>query len=158
MEYNISARETNEALKKRLQEAALHAETVLLSFVDADRTPEGVRAAVREYVRIRYLLEEGDLVSDSLNYLGEASLARGLGMTIDQVRRSELDSKCENTSSSMTKKILLIIALNKVLGIDIDSDRTADIATLTELGDEVFFQLEKKNALKIDGQSRKAVS
>ena len=40
-------------------------------------------------------------------------------------------------SSSMTKKILLVIALNSVLGIDIDATATADITTVSELCEEV---------------------
>ena len=146
MEYNISARKTNEELKERLQTAAKRADCALNSLLESDSSKDGVRRAVSEYVRIRYLLEPEDMVSDALNYLGEASLSRGLGIPVEQVRKSELDSKCENTSSSMTKKILLVIALNKALGIDIDSTRTADIVTLSELCDEVFMLLERKSA------------
>ena len=62
-------------------------------------------------------------------------------MSIEAVRKNELDSKCEGTSSSMTKKILLTIALNKALEIDIDAETTADITTITELCDAVRAQL-----------------
>lgn len=142
MEYNISARKPNMELKKKLAEAAEQANKLVsdidFSHMDFDKT----RDILREYIRIRYLLEPSDMISDSLNYLGEASLSRSLGMPIEEVRASELDAKCENTSSSMTKKILLVIALNSALGIDINAEATANIATVSELCEEVCHQLE----------------
>ena len=37
----------------------------------------------------------------------------------------------------MTKKILLVVALGKALGIKTDPDRNADITTISELSHEV---------------------
>lgn len=146
MEYNISARNTNTALKQKLAEAAEAADAVFAG-VDLSHTSfENTYDLIMSYIRIRYLLKEEDMASDSLNYLGEASLSRTLGKPIEEIRTSELDAKCENTSSSMTKKILLIIALNKALGIDIDADSTANIATVTELCAEVRRQLDARSA------------
>ena len=100
---------------------------------------------LREYVRLRYLLEESDMQeNDHFNYLGEVSLARGLGLSVDAVRKSELDSKCDGTSSTMAKKILLIIALGKTLGIETDPERNADITTIAELADYIYEILNRK--------------
>ena len=140
VEYNISARGRNEGLEARLTQAARCADALARDILAQRGDADAVRCGVAEYVRLRYGLEPGDM-GESLNYLGEVSLARGLGMTVDEVRRSELDSKCENTSSSMTKKILLVIALNRALGVNIDPQQTAEIATVSALGDEVARQL-----------------
>lgn len=142
MEYNISARKPNMELKQKLTEAAEQANSLMIGMDLSHMDFNDTRDALREYIRIRYLLEPSDMTSDSLSYLGEASLSRSLGMPIEEIRASELDAKCENTSSSMTKKILLVIALNSVLGIDIDATATADIATVSELCEEVRQQLK----------------
>ena len=103
-------------------------------------------AALREYVRVRYLLGPHDLEeSDHLNYLGELSLARSFDMSVEEIRRTEVDAKCENTSSSMTKKILLVIALNQVLQIDISPEATAELTTIGELCQEAWRQLQGRS-------------
>lgn len=145
MEYNVSARNPNHALKKRVTDAAAQADSLLESWDPHESNEHSLCETVREYVRLRYLLEPEDMLeTEYLNHLGEASIARGLGVSIEQVRRNELDSKCEGTSSSMTKKILLVIAINKALGIDIDAETTANVTTITELCDAVRAQLEQR--------------
>lgn len=142
MEYNVSARNPNHALKKKVADAASRADSLFESWDPQGNDEHSLCETVKEYVRLRYLLEPEDMLeTEHLNHLGEASIARSLGMSIEAVRKNELDSKCEGTSSSMTKKILLTIALNKALRIDIDAETTADITTITELCDAVRAQL-----------------
>ena len=142
MEYNVSARNPNHALRKRVTDAATRADSLFESWDPREGDEHSFCETVREYVRLRYLLEPEDMLeTEYLNHLGEASIARGIGVSIEQVRKNELDSKCEGTSSSMTKKILLTIALTKALEIDIDAETTADITTITELCDAVRAQL-----------------
>ena len=44
----------------------------------------------------------------------------------------------------MAKKILLIIALGKTLGIETDPERNADITTIAELADYIYEILNRK--------------
>lgn len=147
MEYNVSARKPDHALKERMRDAAARADALISAhpLKHADETT--ACEIVGEYLRIRYLLEPSDMRQTAyLNRLGEMSVARGLGISVEAVRKNELDSKCEGTSSSMTKKILLVIALNKALGIDIDADTTANIVTVADLCHAVRSQLALKSS------------
>ncbi len=146
MEYNISARNTDHLLKERINKAAESANALLAATVREACDEAALCAALREYVRVRYLLGPHDLEeSDHLNYLGELSLARSFDMSVEEIRRTELDAKCENTSSSMTKKILLVIALNQVLQIDISPEATAELTTIGELCQEAWRQLQGRS-------------
>ena len=145
MEYNTSAKGPNIELKNRLETSADKANELLTRCNVASMDKDKLAQTLREYVRLRYLLEESDMQeNDHFNYLGEVSLARGLGLSVDAVRKSELDSKCEGTSSTMAKKILLIIALGKTLGIETDPERNADITTIAELADYIYEILNRK--------------
>ena len=142
MEYNVSAKGPNLELKMRLEKAASEADKVLADKKATTASEEELVGILVEYVRLRYLLKPDDIdPSDSFNYLGELSLARSLGRSVEQVRKTELDSKCEGTSSSMTKKILLIIALGKALRISTDPERNAEITTINDLACELYARL-----------------
>lgn len=139
MEYN-SARGVNVELRDRIQAAGKQADALMSKTCAGNPSFEELVAAVKEYTRIRYLLEPEDMEHDAMRHLGELSLARGLGMSVDQVRKTELDSKCENTSSEMTKKILLVIALNKAMGINITDTQTAEITSMNAIAEEAARQ------------------
>ncbi len=142
MEYNVSARHPNNALKKRAVDAAIRADDLLKSSISQTRDDRSLCEIIKEYLRLRYLLEPKDMdETEYLNHLGETSIARGLGIPVEAVRKNELDSKCTGTSSSMAKKILLVIAINKALSIAIDAETTANMTTVTELCDAVRAQL-----------------
>lgn len=146
MEYNTSAKGPDIALMNRLTAAAQKADDLLAS---CDVKPMGCSELItvlKEYVRLRYLLEESDIQEDEhFGYLGEVSLARSLGMPVEMVRKTEMDSKCEGTSSSMTKKILLILSLGKALGIQTCPERNAEVTTVTELAEYVYELLQERN-------------
>lgn len=115
MEYNISARNTDHLLKEAHNKAAESANALLaatragsLRRSRALRSPARIRARPGTCWALTTWRK-----ATHLNYLGELSLARSFDMSVEEIRRTELDAKCENTSSSMTKKILLVIALNR---------------------------------------------
>ena len=139
MEYN-SARGVNTALRDRVQRAGREADTLMTDVLSKNPGFDQLVETVKEYTRVRYLLEPEDMVHAAMRHLGELSLARGLNMPIEKIRSSELDSKCKNTSSEMPKKILLVIALNKVMGINIDETQTAEITSLNEIACEAARQ------------------
>lgn len=100
---------------------------------------------VRSYIRIRYLLEPEDELVDSLNVLGQMNLSRALGVPVPNLRNVDMEAKCGGTSAVMTKKILLIIALNRDLGISIASDDAADITRVSELAAKTYGLYSSRN-------------
>ncbi|MBE6472315.1 MAG: hypothetical protein E7Z99_01855 [Coriobacteriaceae bacterium] len=145
MEYD-SARGINTELRDRIQAAGKRADALMAQTCAGSPSFEELVVAVKEYTRIRYLLEPEDMKEDVMRYLGELSLARGLGMPVEQVRRTELDTKCKDTSSEMTKKILLVISLNKALGINIDETQTAEITSMSAIAEEAARQYLARRA------------
>lgn len=144
VEYNTSAKGPNKVLMERIKQANEQANLLLASELPIPSDKAALRTIIAKYVQIRYLLTDEDMqVTEHFNGLGEISLSRGLGLPVEVIRTSELDAKCQGTSSAMSKKILLVIALNKLLGITIDATTTADITTVTQLAHEVAWALEK---------------
>ena len=49
-----------------------------------------------------------------------------------------MEAKCGGTSAVMTKQILLIVALNRDLGITVPPDEAADITKVSELVEKTY--------------------
>jgi len=96
-----------------------------------------VNLLVREYVKIRFSLEDEDLDLNYFNALGQMSIARTTGMDPADVLVADLSVRCDGASSSMTKKILLLIAMNRELHLGISPEESVEITTLDALIDRV---------------------
>jgi len=149
MEYNTSPRTIDYALKERYAQADLDAQQIagkLRLIPSGDVGMPEVYSSIAEIVRIKYFLAQDDMITDYFNGLGELSIAKALGMDRSAVAGIDLEAKCNGTSSVMTKKILLIIFLNKELDIGIDPHTSAEIVNLSQLATAVFDSLH--NGLK----------
>ena len=134
MEYNMGPGRKNPELERRYATAEKEARKVAQAVNEGPMPDkESFRKAVERYVRIRMLLEPDDELPDSLNLLGQMNLSRALGIPIPDLSKVDMEAKCGSTSAVMTKKILLIIALNHDFGIKIDADAAADITKFNEL-------------------------
>lgn len=124
----------NRALEERYEAAERQAKKIALAMNSAP-TPafEEFTERVHAYVRTRMLLEPEDELIDSLNVLGQMNLARALGVTLPELSQMDMEAKCGGTSAVMTKKILLIMALNKDLGVKVSPEEAAEITKLSEL-------------------------
>lgn len=134
MEYNMGPGRKNPELKRRYATAEIEARKVAQAVNEGSMPDkESFRKAVERYIRIRMLLEPDDELPNSLNLLGQMNLSRALGIPIPDLSKVDMEAKCGSTSAVMTKKILLIIALNRDFGIKIEADVAADITKLNEL-------------------------
>ena len=109
----------------------------LLRSLSKTSTEEEIAAYIRGYIKVRFRLEEEDLSHDSFNSLGKLSIARSTGADPAMIALSGLNVRCDAASESMTKKILLIMALNRELSLGITPEESASITTMSGLIERV---------------------
>lgn len=113
-------------------------------YTSADRLHEDLYA----FVLCKYLLYGDDTEGVfSLDELAERSVAKTIQMTGQDAFKADSKVSCEGTTSAMNKKVLLLMALQRELGITFDVSRTADLTDTRLLAEEVFGLLAEKNHL-----------
>ena len=127
-----------EGVKERIV-AANEKSKVFLEAIKANPGQfEAVRENVRAFVLHRFFLDEEDPKSEDLGELARLSLSK-----LSQVNKSgvlqDLSNNCAGVSSETMKKALLIMTLQKQLGVRFDpeeNDRISQIAhaIVRELG------------------------
>lgn len=96
------------------------------------------------FVLCKYLLygECSDVFS--LDELAEKSVAKTIQMTGQDAFKADSKVSCEGTTSAMNKKVLLLMALQRELGIRFPLSRTADLTDTKKLAEEVWGLLQTK--------------
>lgn len=97
------------------------------------------------YVCSKFMLDPGEYDSEFISELSAASISKVSKIPKGELAQKDLSMNCAGISSVETKKILLLIALQRALGIKIDPDLAPTIRTLDDLADVVKMELEKNN-------------
>lgn len=134
-------------MRDEISDSEARAKTIAAGILAA-QTSEEAQALTREYVKTRYRIKDEDLSLDSFNALGQISIARSTGVELEDISIAEMSSRCEGTSASMTKKILLMIELNRELGLGISPEEAADITTLSLLAKRVSRAVPALNGVR----------
>ena len=94
------------------------------------------------FVLCKYLLY-GDETAGiySLDELAERSVAKTIQMTGQDAFKADSKVSCEGTTSAMNKKVLLLMALQRELGIKFRLSKTADLTDTKKLASEVYYLL-----------------
>ena len=77
----------------------------------------------------------------NLTELAELSVAKTIRMPKEESRQLDGAHSCEGTTSAMNKKVLLLMALQKGLGINFLPDTTADLTDTRQIAQEVWHLL-----------------
>lgn len=145
MEYNRSARQIDYEAKARYDAADRTAREICHRLTERARRGcldrDETYNSLKRIVLTKYLLEPEDATSDYFNALGEISIAKVLGTSVEEARGRDLEAKCNGTSSVMTKKILLMIFLQRELPIVIDDTTAVEMLTIAELADFIYSQM-----------------
>lgn len=91
------------------------------------------RELLKDYIRLRFLLDDDPFWSDDLDEYAKYSIKKTMERSGDPTKLRDLGINCAGASSSITKRLLLIISLRKGLGIDLDPEEAATAETLGEL-------------------------
>ena len=99
------------------------------------------------YVCSKFMLELGECDSESLSELSAASISKVARIPRGGLAERDISMNCAGISSVETKKILLLIALQRSLGIQIDPDLVPMIRTVDDLADIVKRALEEQGKI-----------
>lgn len=104
---------------------------------------EDVVRMIHRFVLLRFLLTAEDTDAIDLKILAEKSVEKSIQKYGD-TGASDNTASCEGVTSAVKKKILLLMAIQRELGIRFPADKTADLNTTVKIGVEVFTLLEQK--------------
>lgn len=99
------------------------------------------------YVCSKFMLELGECDSESLSELSAASISKVARIPRGGLAEQDISMNCAGISSVETKKILLLIALQRSLGIQIDPNLVPMIRTVDDLADIVKQALEEQGKI-----------
>ena len=96
---------------------------------------------VKSYLCLKFMIDESDAHSDNLVELAELSIEQIAGLKKGGLKFVDHSGSCSSVSSAITKKVLLLISLQKSLGIQFPKEEIADILTVTQLTKSIAEQL-----------------
>ncbi len=96
-----------------------------------------------------FILSKYILIGDvtdiyDLTELAELSVAKTIQMTKINAFKADSAHSCEGTTSAMNKKVLLLMAIQRELGIQFSPSRTADLTDTRMIAKEVYQLLAAK--------------
>lgn len=119
---------------------------------EKDPTPDFVFLHLRRYILNKFLLSDS-CEEEDLKSLALLSLARTLKLDKTLVRELDQATPCDHATSESTKKVLLLYAVQKDLGIEPDPAELAGVKTVPELSRLVLRCLNKSGAAGEDGSA-----
>lgn len=135
---------------ERMADRAKIRELLLRSRTDADSHIDKIRAAdpltydtlheeLYDYVLAKFLLEPSDKPEDdNFNALAELSLAKSQKVSPELVEEFDTAQSCDGATSSMAKKVLLYMAIQKALNIELPAAESARVKTMQDLSRMVW--------------------
>ena len=101
---------------------------------------------LRGYILARFLLDRDEAGSmDGLLELAEAGIAKTMSVDREELAGMDLSSSCTGSSSVVTKKVLLLLSIEKELDIDFSPGESVNITTVSGLAESIFQKLEQKS-------------
>lgn len=109
-------------------------------------TQEEFEKILRNYTMARFLLPE-DTGGNEIDSLAAASIARIYQIPAEKLMQTDKPSGCTYATSVSDKKVLLILSLQKALGVKLDSAQTVKIKTLTQLSKCLWERIHYHNEI-----------
>lgn len=130
-------------LKERVMESERLSSIELEAMKACDDAGEFQQHLMR-YTRLRFLIDDDPIESDSIKELAQRSIVRSIELSGDPAKLADLGINCAGASSAVTKQLLLVIALRKGLGIrELDPEKAALAKTIPSLAALLMEALEK---------------
>lgn len=96
---------------------------------------------LRDFVLHKYMLSPEAELPEDFSALTELSLAQSMKISPELVKEFDLAKSCDGASSAMAKKVLLFMAIQRELGIELPAMETARIKTLRELAELAWTEM-----------------
>lgn len=97
-----------------------------------------IEPLLREFLCCKYFLEPEELTTEDLLALGEYSTAKMAGYANQGINFVEKSAGCTTASSGTIKKILLAMAIGKILKLRLDPDTVAAVDTISDLAELII--------------------
>lgn len=107
-------------------------------------TYEQFEGLLRAYTMARFLLP-ADTDEDEIDKLAAVSIARIYQIPAEKLIQTDKPSGCTYATSVSDKKVLLILSLQKALGVKLDGSQTVKIKTLTQLTNCLWERIHDHN-------------
>ena len=98
-------------------------------------TKELFARKMRDFVLHKYMLSPQMNLPENFSALTELSLSRSMKISPELVKEFDLAKSCDGASSAMAKKVLLFMAIQRELSIELPAMASARIKTIGELSD-----------------------
>lgn len=128
---------------EHIKQAKKRSDAVLEALAHEPATYESVYAHLKEFICLRYLIDDG-FWDDDVNQLAEHSIELRLAALEDGDELGDLSMNCAGASSVETKYALLLITLRKSLDLTIEPVMAATLDTVPLLAAEVTRQLAQR--------------
>ena len=96
---------------------------------------------LRDFVLHKYMLVDVPDLPEDFSALTELSLARSLQISPELVKEFDLAKSCDGASSAMAKKVLLFMAIQRELGIELPARESARITSLQDLAELAWAEM-----------------
>ncbi|MCD8331399.1 MAG: hypothetical protein LUB63_02560 [Oscillospiraceae bacterium] len=126
----------SEDFEALLQEYGQRADAYIAAILQCpteQRKPAFVHTQLLGYVCSKFMLDPEDCHTDSLSELSAMSIARVSKIPKGELAEKDISMNCAGISSVETKKILLLITLQRALHLKLNPDLVPAILTIEDL-------------------------
>lgn len=136
-------------IHQRLMNANRDAQRCAQELIAADQTDHAlIQSLLFHYISIRFFLEPEELLTDDLYGLAEIAVAKTLAIKREKLAEIDIPGTCTGASSATSKKILLLLALRRDLGIDLTPEQAVKLQTVNQLARHIERALQAKASTK----------
>jgi len=128
--------------QEKLKTAAVDSEALTLKIKASEKEFDTLYPLIRQYLYFKFMLPEGCCASDDILELAAASVELIAGLKKGGLKFEDRSGSCGAISSSVTKKILLLISLQKALSIQFSKEESPAILTITELTHSILQHMQ----------------
>lgn len=128
------------AIRKLLLRSRREADAHMQAIRTADPlTYEMLHEELYRYILVKFLLTDGDRpANDSFSDLTELSLAKSMKVSPALVEEFDTARSCDGATSAMAKKVLLYLAIQRALNIELPARESATVKTMHDVSRMVW--------------------
>ena len=131
-------------LQERIDSADEEFKGLLLRLKNPSATLDEFCRLIREMTLLKFLLTEEEVTTDELLELSKISVDKLLYLHDKSVQLGHASVSCTGISSTATKKVLLILKLQRELGLQpMPADEAYNLKPTRALGENLYFRLRE---------------
>lgn len=128
----------------RLKENLAKSDQLILEMKTSVNSYEHFSELLKEYIRLRYVIDDTDFWTDDIRELSRFSMLhqqKAIGDDRNVLKDTSL--RCAGATSSDTKQILLLMKLRKDMGVELDPAFIGTVKSVAAVSQRLFSQLQE---------------